>query len=58
MVAVSGAHMFASEYLDGAAGIFITGLYAGGVSIGIYDFTSKRAEEGVEEDSVVEDATE
>lgn len=58
MVAISGANMFSGEYLNGAAGIFITGLYAGGVSIGIYDFTSKRAKEGAEEDSVAEDAAE
>jgi hypothetical protein len=49
MVLLSGANMFNGEYLSGYAGLIITGLYAGGVSIGIYQVENNLTTGGQEE---------
>ena len=41
MVYIGNINMFSAEYFDGAVGIIITGLYAGGISVGIYDVEKK-----------------
>ena len=51
MVALGGINMFNAELIDPKVGIVLTGLYAGGVSVGLNDFLKKRKGDGEDPDA-------